>query len=90
MKRHIDDLRDHLFETLEALKDQNNPMDIERAKAIAGVAQVIINSAKVEVHNAQVNGGVLSGFLDATSTHASLPKNTVSPQPGVLIHKLQG
>jgi len=43
------DLRDHLFATLEALQDKDAPMDIERAKAIAGVAQVLINSAKIEV-----------------------------------------
>jgi hypothetical protein len=44
----MSDLRNHLFETLEALKDEEKPMDLERAKAISEVAQVIINSAKVE------------------------------------------
>jgi hypothetical protein len=48
-KNKLSDLRDHLFETLEALKDDKNPMDIARAKAIAGIAQTIINSATVEV-----------------------------------------
>lgn len=48
MKNKIQDLRDHLFETLEALKDKENPMPIERAAAIADVAQVIVNSAKVD------------------------------------------
>jgi len=48
-KNKINDLRDHLFETIEALKDPDKPMEIERAKAISGVAQTIINSAKVEV-----------------------------------------
>jgi len=42
-------LRNHLFETLEMLKDQDNPMDLERAKVISDVAQTLINSAKVEV-----------------------------------------
>jgi len=45
----INDLRDHLFATLEALQDKDAPMEIERARAIAQVAQVIVNSAKVEV-----------------------------------------
>ena len=49
MKNRIEDLRNHLFATLEALQDKDTPMDIERAKAIAGVAQVLIDSAKVEV-----------------------------------------
>lgn len=32
------------------LKDPDKPLDLERAKAISGVAQTIINTAKVEVH----------------------------------------
>lgn len=49
MKNKIEDLRNHLFAALEALADQDNPMDIERAKAIAEVGSVIVQSAKVEV-----------------------------------------
>jgi hypothetical protein len=48
-RNKINDLRDHLFATLEALQDDEKPMDIERAKAIADVAKVIVDSAKVEV-----------------------------------------
>ena len=46
-KNKIEDLRNHLFETIEMLKDGD--MEIDKAKAISDVAQVIINSAKVEV-----------------------------------------
>ena len=46
-KDKIQDLRHHLFETIEMLKDGD--MEIEKARAISEVAQVIINSAKVEV-----------------------------------------
>jgi len=49
MKNRIEDLRNHLFATIEALSDQEEPMDLDRAKAISEVAQTIINSAKVEV-----------------------------------------
>ncbi|ASK91083.1 hypothetical protein KWH04_00990 [Xanthomonas campestris pv. trichodesmae] len=49
MKNKIEDLRDHLFEVIEALKDADNPMDLERAKTVSAVAQTIINSAKVEI-----------------------------------------
>jgi hypothetical protein len=48
-KNKMSDLRDHLFETLEALKDENNPMDIDRAKAICNVADKLIDTARVEV-----------------------------------------
>ena len=52
----IQDLRHHLFETIEMLKDKE--MDIATAKAIAEVSQVIVNTAKVEV-----------SFIRATETN---------------------
>ena len=62
--KNIEDLRTHLFETLEALKDKTHPMELDRAKAVAGVAQVIVDSARVEVEMARVTGGLVgSGFL---------------------------
>lgn len=64
MKNRIEDLRNHLFETLEALKDKEAPMDLERARAVSDVAQTIINSAKVEVEFLKATGSRLgSGFI---------------------------
>lgn len=64
MKNKVEDLRNHLFATLEALQDEDNPMDLERAKTIAGVAQTVINSAKVEVDYLRATGAVKgSGFI---------------------------
>lgn len=60
-KNKLTDLRDHLFETLEALRDADKPMDIDRAKAITNVAQAIINSAKVEVDLLNAVGGSAPG-----------------------------
>lgn len=54
----ISDLRDHLFETLERLKDQDEPMDLDRARAVADVAQTIINAAKVEVDMVRAVGSI--------------------------------
>ena len=48
-KNTLADLRDHLFETLEALKDKEKPMDIDRAQAVAQVSAQIINAAKTEL-----------------------------------------
>jgi len=42
-------LRSALFETLNGLRNKQDPLDIERAKAINETAQTIINTAKVEV-----------------------------------------
>jgi len=64
MRNKIDDLRNHLFETLEALKDPEKPMDLERARAVAEVSKVIVDSAKVEVDFLKVTGAVNStGFI---------------------------
>jgi len=46
-KNKIQDLRNHLFETIELLKDKE--IDINTALAIATVSESIINTAKVEV-----------------------------------------
>lgn len=74
MKNKITDLRDHLFATLEALRDQENPMDIERAKAIAQVADRIIDSAKVEVKFLEVTGQKGSAFIP--DAPAALPDHS--------------
>jgi len=64
MKNKIEDLRNHLFTTIEALLDEDKPMDITRAKAVSNAAQAIINSAKVEVDFLKVTGGIEgSGFI---------------------------
>lgn len=46
-KNKIQDLRNHLFETIEMLKDKD--IDINTALAIAKVSHSIIETAKVEV-----------------------------------------
>lgn len=55
-KNKLDDLRNHLFETLEALKDEEKPMDVDRARAVAEVAHAIINSAKLELRFLELKG----------------------------------
>ena len=76
MKNKIEDLRNHLFSTLEALQDPDNPMAIDRAIAIANVAKVIVESAKAEVAFMQVVGDTRgTGFIplaDGATTPAPL------------------
>lgn len=81
MKNKIEDLRNHLFATLEALQDPEKPMEIDRARAISDVAKVIVDSARVEVEFVKATGetvqsGLLTSSLDAPSTPAplSLPR----------------
>jgi hypothetical protein len=63
MKNKISDLRDHLFATLESLRDEDKPMDLDRAKAVAEISQQIINSAKVECEFLEITGGFGTGFI---------------------------
>lgn len=67
MKNKMTDLRNHLFATLEALQDTDNPMDIERAKAICQVGSVLVASAKVEVDFINALGGDTrtTGFIES-------------------------
>lgn len=61
-KNKIIDLRNHLFETIERLKDGD--MEIDKARAIAEVAQIIVNTAKVEVEYIKVSSGDGTGFIE--------------------------
>ena len=65
MKNKISDLRDHLFEALERLKDPDCDLEkeIQKAKAIREVGSVIIESAKVEVEFLNTVGGHGTGFI---------------------------
>lgn len=74
MKNKMQDLRNHLFETLEALKDPDQPMEVARGKAVADVAQTIINTAKVELDVFRETGRMPSGFIEMDE-RPTLPGN---------------
>ena len=68
-KNDIVELRSHLFDALRQLKDKSNTVDLDRIKMINQTAQVIINSAKVEVDYAKATGHTSSsGFLTDSGT----------------------
>jgi hypothetical protein len=56
-RNKLEDVRNHLFATLESLMDTDDPMEVNRAKAVADVAQTIINSAKLELDFIKLTGG---------------------------------
>lgn len=76
-KNKIEDLRNHLFETIEALRDEEKPFDVNRARAVADVARVIVESAKLEVAMMEVTGSlcVTNFFPDGG---ADIPKRLQS------------
>lgn len=70
-KNTMTDLRNHLFEVMEQLKDDEKPMDLQRAKAVVDVAQTIINSAKVEVDFLQaIDSSEATDFFDMQRVEA--------------------
>jgi hypothetical protein len=65
-RNKIADLRNHLFAAIEGLMDEENPMELDRARAIAEVAQVIVNSAKIECDYLKITGsGQVTGFIES-------------------------
>jgi len=70
-KNTMTDLRNHLFEVMEALKDEDKPMDVARAKAVVDVAQALIDSAKVEVDFLEaIDSSEATGFFDMQRVEA--------------------
>lgn len=86
MPKTLDDLREHLFATLDALRDKDKPMEIARAKAISEVAGAVIDSAKAEVAYLKAIG------RDDVSLplFTALPDKTKTPGTnGVTTHRIK-
>lgn len=85
MSNTIDSLRDIMFDCLQQLKAKDNPMEIDRAIAMTKVADVIVDSAKVEVDHMRIAGGTGSGFIPVQSVDRNrplLPGETYSEKTG--------
>jgi hypothetical protein len=79
-KKHISDVREALFKVLDGLTNTDNPMDIERARAVNETAQVIINSAKVEVDFLKVvHGDGEVPFITGATEEEPVPQQTALP-----------
>lgn len=59
----METLRQSLLDTLKDLRNRDNPMDIERAKAVATVATVLVDTAKVENDYLRITGHDRSQFI---------------------------
>lgn len=82
-------LRDHLFDTLKGLKDGS--LEVEKAKVIGDISQVLINTAKVEVDFIRANSGGKSEFFASEVKQISETSNgTVTRIGNVTEHKLRG
>ena len=89
---HINQVRQSLLDTLTDLRNRDQPMDIERAKAVAQVASVLVDTAKVENDYLKITGQDRSNFIETPADEllgiaAPTPHN---PFPTVVRHRLQG
>lgn len=84
MSKTINDLRETLFATLEAVK--SGAMDLEKARAVNEIGKTIIDTAKVEVDYLRTTGGGESSFIDTAVGSDNLPAGIT----GIMRHRLQG
>lgn len=80
----IDDLRARLFDAIDAVR--NGSMNIETAKTISDLSQVIVNTAKAEVDYLRATGGGESSFISSAIGQNNLPPGIT----GILQHRLKG
>lgn len=78
---HINELREHLMGTLTSLRDRENPMEPDRARAVAQVAGVLVDTARVEVEFLKATGAEKSKFLGDEPVTSALPAPTDTPTP---------
>jgi hypothetical protein len=83
MSKSINDLRETLFATLEAVK--NGSMDLDKARQVNEVAKTIVETAKVEVDYLRVTGGGESSFIDTAIGGDNLPDGIT----GRTVHRLR-
>ncbi len=91
---HIDQVRQSLLDTLSDLRNKEQPMDIERAKAVAQVASVLVDTAKVENEYLKITGQDCSKFLEQPTDVPDIPRidgpAAHNPFPTVVRHRLHG
>ncbi len=92
---HMEELRGHLMQTLASLRDRTNPMEPDRARAVAQVAGVLVDTAKVEVDYIRATGADRSDFLEPKASLHALPApegtpTAHNPFPAARRHTLKG
>ena len=91
---HITQVRQSLLDTLADLRNRDNPMDVDRARAVAQVASVLVDTAKAEIDYIKVTGADRSDFLEPAPAVAQIPKSSGpsanNPFPVSASHRLRG
>ena len=81
---HMTQVREQLLATLADLRNREQPMEVDRARAVASVASVLVDTARVEVDYLKATGAHHSDFLETaplqitTCDQQSLPNGIAS------------
>lgn len=99
-QNNISEVRKMLLDQMAALRSASNPellrQEIERGQALGQIAQVITNTAKVEVDYIKATGQDRNAFLDApadgrlTAITTSAPAGPANGITSITRHTLQG
>lgn len=85
MNPNITELRKHLLGTLEDLRNRDKPMEPDRARAIAQVADVLVDTARVEVDYLRATSQTGSEFMQSSEA-----KKIEGPQSTrVITHRIK-
>ena len=87
---HISTVRQHLLDQMAALRTATTPeavrVELDRAKGISDLAQVAVNTAKVEVDYLVATDQTGAPFLETPTAGADLPNGISS----ITRHRLAG
>lgn len=89
MSNNISTVRLHLLDTLADLRNRENPMEVERARAVADVARVLVDSAKVEVDFIKASGATGSDFMQPDEGHEGAPAQLPNGITGIRRHQIK-
>jgi hypothetical protein len=86
MSKTINDLRETLFATLQAVKDGS--LDLDRARAVNEIGKTLVDTAKVEVDYLRATGGGESSFIDSAIGADNLPEQLPNGITAITRHRL--
>lgn len=87
---HISELRTELLSTLRDLRNRTTPMEPDRARAVAQVASVMVDTARVEVEYLKVTKQDCSSFIDGLKSPEAIAAITNAPGGGTIDRSQQG
>jgi hypothetical protein len=87
VSNNINTVRQHLLDTLADLRNRANPMEIDRARAVADVARVLVDTARVEIDFIKASGETGSDFMNPALQADAAPPPGIT---GITRHKIAG